>query len=185
MRGQILEVQASGGGTILGADGNRYGFARSDWRGPGEAHAGADVDFIAGSGTAADIFPLPGQSHAAPSSSAPAGAVASTAPRSSEGSSVALGTIGIVCLALGFVVPIIPTLAAFVLGLVGADSAKRHNNESGLILSRIAWIGALALTAIGILLVVTLAIFAWPLLELMFAYIFWVAENPQNTVTPI
>ena len=44
-----------------------------------------------------------------------------------------LGIIGILCLALGFAIPILPTIAAFVLGLIGASSAKRHDNSTGLI----------------------------------------------------
>lgn len=183
MRGQILEVKPSGGGTVLGSDGNRYGFSRPDWRGPGEPPVGGNVDFIAGSGTAGEIFPLPGQpsaaSFAAPSSMGAAPA-APVQPRS-EGSSVVLGIIGIVCLVLSFVVPVLPTIAAFVLGLVGADSAKRHNNANGLVLSRISWIGAVVMTAVGVLVIAALAIFAWPLLEIIFAYVFWAANNPQNT----
>jgi hypothetical protein len=186
MRGQILEVRTSGGGTILGADGNRYSFGRPDWRGPGEPPTGGEVDFIAGSGTAAEIFPLPGRPQASASSfsaaSSVAAAPAAAVQSRNEGSSVVLGVIGIVCLVLGFVVPVVPTIAAFVLGLAGADSAKRHNNDSGLVLSRIAWIGAVVLTAISVLVIVALAIFAWPLLEIIFAYIFWVANNPQNTM---
>jgi hypothetical protein len=177
MRGQILQAEASGGGTIAGSDGNRYTFSRSDWKGPSDPVAGIEVDFIAGAGTAGEIFPLPGrsaglggtaQSYSAASSTASA---ANTAARpvasTNEGSSVLLGWLGIACLVLSFVIPLLPLVVAFILGLVGASSAKQYRNDTGLTLSRISWIGALVLFVVGVLLVVSLLIFAWPLIYLI------------------
>ena len=164
MEGQILQVEpGQRSGLILGADGNRYGFSSPDWK-PSDAPAtGLRVDFVATDGRATEIFALPGQANAPPAPAAmsqPAGMV-------NEGSSVMLGLIGIGCLLLGFVIPVLPTVVAFILGLVGADSAKRHNNNTGLILSRVAWIGALILMAIGVLLLVFAASFAWPFLQML------------------
>lgn len=171
MRGQILQTETSGGGTIAGSDGNRYTFARSDWKGPSEPLAGAEIDFIAGQGTAGEIFPLPGRAGLGGTSYSTAASSASAATataQKSEGSSVLLGWLGIACLVISFVIPVLPLVVAFILGLIGASSAKRYNNENGLTLSRIAWIGALVLFVVGVLVVVALLIFAWPLI-----YVFW------------
>ncbi|HHY48478.1 MAG TPA: hypothetical protein GYA10_01840, partial [Alphaproteobacteria bacterium] len=115
MRGQVLQAGPNGDGLILGADGNRYSFSREDWKGIPAPVAGDEVDFIAGDGRAGDIYPLP----------APKAVPAAVAAAQTEGSSVMLGTIGILCLVLGFVIPVLPTIVAFIVGLVGADSAKR------------------------------------------------------------
>lgn len=178
MQGQILHVEAGRRtGVILGNDGNRYNFSRADWKAAHPPLAGLDVDFIAVEGRATEIFRLPGAARVAPAAAALQPQRGTVSPTSTEGSSVLLGLIGIGFLILGFVVPLLPTIAAFVLGLVGADSAKRHNNETGLILSRVAWIGALVLAVIGGLLLVFAAAFAWPLLELMFNYMLQLANE--------
>ena len=92
---------------------------------------------------------------------------------------MALGVIGILCLILGFVVPLLPTVAAFIVGLIGADSAKRHNNDTGLILSRISWIGALVFLVIGFILLMLAMMFAWPLLDLMWQIMLQIASDEQ------
>jgi hypothetical protein len=182
MRGQVLQVDAAaGGGIILGSDGNRYSFNRSDWKGPSTPAAGSEVDFISGDGVAQDIFPLPGASSSASAFSASTSIVAAPTRTQSEGSSVLLGVIGILCLVLGFVIPVLPTIAALILGLIGADSAKRHNNESGLILSRISWIGALILLIAGTLLIIGAMMFAWPLLDVIWQYMLHVAQEESTT----
>ena len=166
MRGQILQADAaSGSGIILGSDGNRYSFSEGDWRGAEAPASGIEVDFIPGEGVAREIFPLP-----SPPTTGPSPTNQSRSP-ASEGSSVILGVIGIGLLLLGFIIPVLPTVAAFIIGLIGADSAKRHNNETGLILSRIAWMGSLALMIVGAVLLALAAAFAWPLLDLMFDHL--------------
>jgi len=163
MRGQVLGVDPSGGGTISGSDGSRYTFAAHDWRGGGQPPAGAEVDFITRDGTATEIFPLPPsraamemQQRARPSAAPPG---------RDEGSSVLLGGIGIACLIAGFVIPVVPTVAAFILGLIGASSAKRHNNSMGLTASRIAWIGSIVFTILAAILIVFATLYAWPFFE--------------------
>lgn len=173
MRGQILEASAAGGGLILGSDGARYTFSASDWRSPAPPTAGLEVDFVAAGTAAQEIYALPG-------ASAWAGRPPRGAAAADEGSSVTLGVIGIGCLVLGFVVPVLPTIAAFILGLIGADSAKRHNNENGLLLSRIAWIGALILFLIGIFLLVFAASFAWPFIGVMMEYLQHAMRNEMG-----
>lgn len=182
MQGQILQVEPGRrSGVILGDDGNRYGFSESDWKAADPPANGLKVDFIAADERATEIFPLPGQAAGRVAEPQRAQAIAAVNPaRASEGSSVMLGIIGIACLVLGFVIPLLPTIAAFVIGLVGADSAKRHGNDTGLVLSRIAWIGALALLVIGVLLLVFAAAFAWPLMEMMFNYMLRIAEEPRG-----
>lgn len=172
MRGQVLSAEPAGGGMIAGSDGKRYGFGPSDWRGPVAPEAGAEVDFISGDGVAQDIFPLPGRAAGLRGMATPS----ATAPQN-EGSSVMLGGIGILCLVLGFVVPVLPTIAALILGLIGANSAKRHGNETGLVLSRISWIGAVVLFAVGIGLLIAAVLFAWPMLDLFWQYVMSVANE--------
>jgi len=165
MEGQILQVEpGQRSGLILGADGNRYSFSGPDWKPADAPAAGLRVDFVASDGRATEIFALPGQSGAPPT---PAAGPSRPAGMVDEGPSVMLGLIGIGCLILGFVIPVLPIVVALILGLVGADSARRHNNSTGLILSRVAWIGALILMAIGILLLMYAATFAWPFVQML------------------
>ena len=164
MRGQILEANAAAGsGLILGNDGNRYTFARGDWKSPLAPAAGLDVDFVPTDMDAHDIYVLPGAVSMAPPGQ--------RQPISEEGASVVLGVIGIDCLALGFIVPLLPTIAALVIGLIGADSAKRHNNSTGLLLSRVAWVGALILLVIAVVIIVMAVTFAWPFIGMMMEYV--------------
>ena len=169
MQGQILEANAAAkSGTILGDDSNRYGFSAVDWRAAEVPGPGMRVDFVPGDGSVArEIFPLPGtMSGGSPTMAAPAMSgppPQSYPPRPPTNNSQMLGWIGIACLFLGFILPILlPTIAAFILGLIGADTAKRHNDSTGLVLSRIAWIGAVATFALGILLLVFAFAFIWP-----------------------
>ena len=134
MRGAILGIH-DGRGVLLSADERRLEFALSEWRSPGVPAPGQIVDFVEEGGQARGVFAVPG---------------ASAAPRSHSGSFV-LGAVALGCLALGFLVPLIPTIAAFVLGVVGANQAQRENDETALLLSRLAWIGALVLLLIGFL----------------------------------
>ena len=61
--------------------------------------------------------------------------------------------IGVGCLALGFILPVVPTIIAFVLGVIAAAQARSDGEETALLLARIAWIGALVLLAVGLLFV--------------------------------
>ena len=69
-----------------------------------------------------------------------------------------LGMVALGCLAVGFIIPVLPTIAAFVLGVIGAAQARTENDDTALLLSRIAWIGALVLLSIG--LIAMLAVFS-------------------------
>jgi hypothetical protein len=168
MQGRVLELDGMGaGGTILGSDGSRYAFVIGEWRAADKPTAGGPVDFILGdNSTAREIFPLPPSAAYVPpppgaapwaaqgGQPQPAASVAYVPPQQVQaagGSSVLLGILGIICLLLSFVVPFVATIAAFILGLIGADSGKRYKNTLGLVLSRISWIGALVLFILGIL----------------------------------
>lgn len=182
MQGQILEASAARSGTILGDDGNRYAFSPGDWRAADPPAAGVRVDFVLGEGgLAREIFPLPGAAGTASSAAVPPPTYAappSNPPRPPQNNSQLLGWIGIACLIVGFVLPIIlPTIAALILGLIGADSAKRHNDSTGLVLSRIAWIGAIATFAVGILVLLFAFAFIWP----FFAAIWEAAMEAERT----
>jgi hypothetical protein len=83
--------------------------------------------------------------------------VATTAPESST--SFTLGIIGLCCLALGFIIPVLPTAVAFVVGVVGASPARRDRANTGLILSRISWIAALVLLLLATLAIVVAFVF--------------------------
>lgn len=186
MQGQILEATAAKSGTILGDDGARYGFAADDWRVADFPAAGMRVDFVPGEGsTAREIFPLPGAPRPGPSPGAvpPQGAPQPVyAPQVPQNNSQLLGWIGIACLIVGFVVPIIlPTIAALILGLIGADSAKRHGDSTGLVLSRIAWIGALAAFAVGLLVLLFAFAFVWPFFATVFSAVME-AEGVRNSI---
>jgi hypothetical protein len=174
----------SGGGIVSGADGNRYTFGRSDWRGPTPPTAGTEVDFIAATNTASEVFPLPSRATASTTTVAPGAAVVIN-PASNEGSSQLLGVLGILLLLLGFIIPFVPTVAALIVGLIGASSAKRYKNESGLVLSRIAWIGAVILLVVGIVLFAMVAVFAWPLIDIFLQYIWHVFREEQAARTAL
>lgn len=133
MRGVILGVH-DGRGVLSGADERRIEFPLSEWRSPGAPAAGQIVDYVDDGGQARAVFAVP----AAPTARAPTGAMV-----------IAIVAVG--CLALGFIIPVLPTVAAFVLGVIGAGQAQAERDETALLLSRIAWIGALVLLALLLL----------------------------------
>lgn len=135
MRGTILGVH-DGRGVLLGADERRLEFSLSEWRSEGTPAAGQIVDYVEDAGQARAVFAVPGASAARSYSTA-----------------TVLGAIGVGCLVLGFIIPFVPTIAAFVLGVVAAAQARDERDETALLLGRIAWIGALVLLGIGLLLV--------------------------------
>lgn len=141
MRGVVLGAH-DGRGVLLGADDRRLEFPLSEWRSPGAPAAGQVVDFLEDGGEARAVFVVPG--------------AAAGRPRSG---SFVLGVIALGCLALGFVIPLLPTIAAFVLGVVGAAQAQSDGDETALLLSRIAWIGALVLLLIGLLAILAVIAF--------------------------
>ncbi|MEZ5995265.1 MAG: hypothetical protein R3C25_05885 [Hyphomonadaceae bacterium] len=140
MRGTILGVH-DGRGVLLGEGERRLEFPLSEWRSAGAPAAGQIVDFMEEAGQARAVFAVPG----AVSAGAQSGARV-------------LGIVGLVCLVLGFIIPFIPTIAAFVLGVIGAGQAQTEHDDTALLLSRISWIGALVLLIIGVL--VVLSVFA-------------------------
>lgn len=142
MRGTILGMH-DGRGVLLAGE-QRLEFPMSEWRSAGAPTAGQIVDFVEEGGQARAVFVVPG-------------AVSAAAPGRYSGSFV-LGAIGVGCLVLGFVIPLLPTIAAFVLGAIGASQAHAERDDTALLLSRIAWIGALVLLSIGVL--AMLAVFA-------------------------
>jgi hypothetical protein len=141
MRGTILGVH-DGRGVLLGPSDERLEFPLSEWRSAGVPAPGQLVDFVEEGGSARAVFAVP---------NAPA-------PQAHSRAAV-MSYIAVGCLALGFVVPLIPTVLAFVLGLIGAGQARASGEETPLLLSRIAWIGALVWLAIGLL--ALLAVFAF------------------------
>jgi hypothetical protein len=161
MRGQILHSDKAGG-VIATPEGARYRFAAAEWRGRGGPFAGLTVDFVAEGEIARDIYALP----------------QAFAPRGPD-NSVLFGTLGVLCLVLSFVIPFLPLVGAFIVGLVGAESAKRHRNANGLLLSRISWVGALLLVVAGIGFVVWAGFLAWPMLEQMFDILRELMREPE------
>jgi hypothetical protein len=138
MQGQILQLDdQQRTGLILGEDGKRYGFTANEWRGSTPPLVGSTVDFISEDDKAREIFPLNRSSAGASASSS-----AYAAPTDN---SVVLGGLGVACLALSFMIPVLPLIAAFILGLMGAGTAKQTGNSNGLLLSRIAWIGSVVM----------------------------------------
>jgi hypothetical protein len=157
MRGQVLEVTAAGG-MILGEDGQRYKFMGTDWKSAVAGVDGTEVDFVAVGERATQVYSV---------RAVGANWQAASRPTSGAGNSVLLGWLGIGCLVLSFVMPVLPVAGALLFGLVGASSAKANGNETGLLLSRIAWIGAVVLMAIGVVALVWFTAYAWPFFEVM------------------
>lgn len=145
MRGTILGVHG-GRGVLIGPNQERLEFPLSEWRSAGTPAPGQIVDFVEANGEASGVFAVPGLRVNVGHSSG-----ASTAR--------VMGAIGCFCLVLGIMIWYIPTIVAFVLGVIGAAQAKKAgDDEIGLLLSRIAWIGALVLLVISFL--AMLALFA-------------------------
>jgi hypothetical protein len=140
MRGTILGSH-NGRGVLLTADDRRLEFPLSEWRSGALPLAGQMVDFMEEGGEARAVFIVP------------AGAV-----RAHSGSFV-LSIVALGCLALGFIIPLLPTIAAFVLGVVGASQAQSEGDETALLMARIAWIGALVLLLIGFLAILAVIAF--------------------------
>lgn len=143
MRGTILGVH-DGRGVLLGPSEQRLEFPLTEWRSPGAPTPGQIVDFVEEGGQARGVFAVPG---------------ATTSFSRPQSSSMLLGAIGVGCLLLGFIIPLIPTLAAFVLGVIGAGQAQAERDDTALLLSRIAWIGALVLLAVGFLAILAVIAF--------------------------
>lgn len=137
MRGTILGVH-DGRGVLIGPNEQRVEFPIAEWRSAGAPVAGQVVDYIESEGRAHSVFAVPNASIPAPA----------TSP------SVMLGAFSVGALALGFIVPLLPTIAAFVLGLLGASRARQDGDETGLVLSRIGWIGSLIFLVLGTLILV-------------------------------
>ena len=141
MRGAILGTH-DGRGVLLSADDRRLEFPLSEWRSVGTPVAGQVVDFLEDGGQARAVFAVPG----------------AVAGRTHSGSFI-LGAVALGCLALGFLIPLIPTIAAFVLGVIGASQAQGDRDETALLMSRVAWIGALVLLLVGFLFIFALIAF--------------------------
>jgi hypothetical protein len=135
MRGTILGVH-DGRGILLGVNDQRLEFPLSEWRSAGTPVPGQIVDYLEDGGQARAVFAVPGAIGARPASG-----------------SMILAGIGVGCLALGFIIPIVPTIVAFVLGVIAAAQARADGEETALLMARIAWIGALVMMGLGILLV--------------------------------
>jgi hypothetical protein len=141
MRGAILGTH-DGRGVLLTSDERRLEFPLSEWRSGGAPLPGQIVDFVEEGGAARAVFAVPG----------------AAVGRTHSGSFV-LSVIALGCLVLGFIIPLLPTVAAFVLGVVGAGQAQGEGDETALLLSRIAWIGALVLLLIGLLAILAVIAF--------------------------
>lgn len=143
MRGTILG-QHDGRGVLLSADDRRLEFPIAEWRSAGAPVAGQIVDFVEENGQARAVFAVPG------------GAQAGPAPVPTNSGAFVLGASSVGCLLLGFIIPLLPTIAAFILGVLGAGQAIQERNDTALILSRIGWIGALVLLVTGVIAVLAI-----------------------------
>lgn len=148
MRGQILGVEAERG-LLLGPADERRGFPLSEWRSGGAPQIGQWVDFVAEGDEARSIYAIP--QAAAPG--------APITPGARPTSGFVLGAIGLCCLAAGLIIPVVPTLGAFIFGIIGAARAQEERDQTGLTLSRISWIGALVLMGLGIVALIILLVF--------------------------
>lgn len=146
MRGTILGIH--GGRGVLLSDGERrLEFPLTEWRSGGSPYPGQIVDFIEDGGQARAVFGVPG---VGPSQGFSAGA---------QSGSRVLGIIGVICLVVSFVIPFIPTIAAFVLGVIAAGQAQQERDDTSLLLARISWIGAVVMLGLGLLIVLSVLAF--------------------------
>jgi hypothetical protein len=145
MRGTILGIH-DGRGVLLGEGERRLEFPLTEWRSGGSPYPGQIVDYLEEGGQARAVFAVPGMGSAANFS----------APQSS---SRVLGIIGVICLVVSFVVPLIPTIAAFVLGVIAAGQAQQERDDTSLLLARISWIGAVVMLGLGLLIVLSVIAF--------------------------
>lgn len=175
MRGQVLEVTAAGG-MILGEDGQRYKFMGTDWKSAVAGVDGTEVDFVAVGERATQVYSVRAVGSNWQATSRPTGGA---------GNSVLLGWLGIACLVLSFVMPLLPLAGALLFGLAGASSAKVAGNETGLLLSRIAWIGALVLIGIGVVALVWFTAYAWPFFEVMWQVFIGIAQESADKGTQV
>lgn len=143
MRGTILGVHDGRAVLSDGAE-RRLEFPLSEWRSPGVPFAGQLVDYVEDNGQARSVFAVPGAARMAGPASAP------------HSSSFTLAAVALACLVIGFVIPFLPTVAAFVLGAIAAQSAQRDGDDNALLMARIAWIGALVLLVVGFLAIAAL-----------------------------
>ena len=143
MRGTILGTH-DGRGVLLTSDERRIDFPLSEWRSTGSPLAGQVVDFVEEGGQARAIYIVPG----------------ATGPgvRTHSGSFV-LSAFALGSLALGFIIPLLPTIAAYVLGVIAAGQAQTERDESALLMARIAWIGALVMLIVGFLAILAVILF--------------------------
>lgn len=145
MRGTILGVH-DGRGVLLAADERRLEFPLSEWRTAAAPVAGQIVDFVEEGGQARAVYAVPG-------------AFGTSAGGLRHSGSFVLGAVSVGCLALGFIIPFLPTVAAYVLGVVGAAQARAEHDETALILSRIGWIGGLVM--LSLVLIILFIVFAF------------------------
>ncbi len=166
MRGQILGVEADRA-VLLGPDDIRRSFPLSEWKSQGAPQPGQWVDFLLDGEAVSGVYAVP--------QSAQTGGFAADPMRAAAGgygtSGFVLGAVGVVCLVVGLVIPVIPTLAAFIFGVIGAGRARDENDNAGLTLSRIAWIGALVLLGLGILALIVMLIFFGSMFGLWLQYV--------------
>ncbi len=140
MRGTILGLH-DGRGVLLGESDRRLEFPLTEWRSSGAPYAGQVVDYIEEGAQARAVFAVPGMG---PSYS------------TQQSSSRVLGIIGVICLVVSFVIPFIPTIAAFVLGVIAAGQAQQERDDTSLLLARISWIGAAVMLVLGVLIILAI-----------------------------
>lgn len=165
MRGVILGVHE--GRCILTTDDQRrLEFPLSEWRSALAPVAGDAVDFTEEAGEARAIYRV----------------LAAPLPLGAAQSATAIGAISVGCLALGFIIPLIPTIASLILGLLGAAQAKQAGDENGLLLSRIGWIGSAVMLSVGFLLVLVFGAFLLQLFAAWAAFSGWEWHNHGGSI---
>lgn len=147
MRGTILGIH-DGRGVLLGEADRRLEFPLTEWRSGGSPYAGQIVDYLEEGGQARAVFAVPGM-----------GAAPSFSGGTPQSGSRVLGIIGVICLVVSFVIPLIPTIAAFVLGVIAAGQAQQERDDTSLLLGRIAWIGAVVMLGLGVLIMLSVLAF--------------------------
>jgi hypothetical protein len=137
MRGTILGVEGQQG-VVTDQNQRRLMFDLAEWRSPGLPAAGQSVDFEEQDGRARSVYVVP--------------PMASPVPVR-ESDSVWMGGVALGCLAAGFLIPLLPNIIGLILGIMGARRGIEDNHQTGIVLSRIGWIGNLVFLALYLLVI--------------------------------
>lgn len=139
MKGTIIgRDAATGEGVITDQTGTRYKFAAGEWKSPGEAMPGRQVDFALDGDRAVDVYATPGSTPFNVGQMEP------------ERQAMTFGIVSLVCAVMTFLlgpIGIITAVIAVIFGIKGKNAGANLADKTGYYLS----IGGLAIAGIALL----------------------------------